>query len=190
MSRYDRRPRQHWDEPSRSGPRQVGSVRLIGFVVVLGGSLLLLNRGEDDPPRPPSAPRIAVDATIAAPVRAVVGASTPTTGTSTQLVARIRGGLVVDIALVDRDAAQTLIDAGTCSDAAVFASRGRTQFVACDVNAQGSSRELSSRVRERLASLDGRDQLINAGLDVPQTGDQVTPSSTSAGDPPAATTGG
>lgn len=185
MTRYDRRPRRDWDDtPRRGTPGQIGSVRLIGFVVVLAGSFLLLNRGKDAP-KPPSTPRVAVDAAIASPARAAIGAGTFTAAPSDALVARIRGGLVVDIALLDRDAAQTLIDAGTCDDAAVFASRNRTDYVACDVNAQGSSRELSSRVRDRLAGLEGRDTLIGAGLDVPQSGDApTTPSATT----PAAST--
>jgi hypothetical protein len=183
MTRYDRRPRRDWDEPRRSPASQIGSLRLLGFLVILASSFLLLNRGKDEPPAT-TTPRVAVDAAIAAPVRTVIGSATLTTAPSQELTQRLRDGLVVDLALLDRDAAQTLIDAGTCSDAAVFASRGRTQYVACDVNAQGSSRELASTVRTRLASFEGRDALIGAGLDVPQTGDPTTPAST----PPGAST--
>lgn len=170
MSRYDRRPRRDWNPaPRRGGAAQIGSVRLIGFIVVLAGSFLLLNRDGDKQPVPPSTPRVAVDAAIERPTRAAIGSATLTTAPSTALVTRIRDGLVVDLALLERDAAQTLIDAELCSDAAVFASRGRTEYVACDLNAQGSSRQLASEVREALASLRGRDALIGAGLDVPQS---------------------
>lgn len=174
MTRYDRRPRREWDEPRRSPASQIGNLRLLGFLVILASSFMLLNRGKDEPATP-TTPRVAIDAAIASPVRGVIGTATLTTGTSAELAERLRDGLVVDLALLDRSAAQTLIDAGTCSDAAVFASRGRTQYVACDVNAQGSSREHASAVRERLASLAGRDALIGAGLDVPQSGDRTTP---------------
>ncbi len=170
MSRYDRRPRRDWNAaPRRGGAGQIGSVRLIGFIVVLAGSFLLLNRDGDKQPVPPSTPRVAVDAAI----------RTPHAGRDRQRDAHHRpldrarhtdpDGLVVDLALLERDAAQTLIDAELCSDAAVFASRGRTAYVACDLNAQGSSRQLASEVREALASLRGRDALIGAGLDVPQS---------------------
>lgn len=170
MTRYDRRPRRDWnDAPRRGGAGQIGSVRLIGFIVVLAGSFLLFNRDGGKQPVPPSTPRVAVDAAIADSTRAAIGSATLTTAPSSALVARIRDGLVVDLALLERGAAQTLIDAELCSDAAVFASRGRTEYAACDINAQGSSRQRASEVRESLASLRGRDALIGAGLDVPQS---------------------
>ncbi len=180
MTRYDRRPRREWDEPRGRGRADgIGSVRLIGFVVVLGGSFLLFNRPGESPTQP-AGPRVAVDAAIAAPTRAAIasGSAAYTVASSAQLVARIRGDLIVDIALLRRADAQQLIDTGACSDAAVFASRGATDYVACDVNAQGSSRDLAARVRARLASLEGRDVLLDAGLDVPQL---------SGGEPPATT---
>lgn len=180
MTRYDRRPRREWDEPRRSPSSQIGSLRLLGFLVILASSFMLLNRGSDEPAAP-TTPRVAVDAAIASPVRGVIGTATITASPSAELARRLRDGLFVDLALLDGETAQSLVDAGTCSDAAVFASRGRTQYVACNVNAQGSSRERAATVRDRLASLDGRDALIGAGLDVPQTGDATPPAATAPG---------
>ncbi|MFT4034482.1 MAG: hypothetical protein QM679_02780 [Patulibacter sp.] len=171
MSRYDRRPLREWEQPPHrpSAARQIGMLRLVGFIAILAGSYVVLNRPRTPQPTTPvpSQPRIAVDTALAATVRRQLPHATLTTGSSAQLDRKLRSGLVVDLAVLASRRVAALAATERCSGPQAIAARDDAQYAACFVNAAGSSRALGRLALEALTDLAGRDQLLAAGFDVP-----------------------
>jgi hypothetical protein len=174
MTRYDRRPRREWDEPERgrSAVQQIGTFRLVGFIAIVAGSFIVLNRPKDETPTT-NVPRIAVDGALATIVRAQLPKAKLTAGESGNLAAQIRGGLTVDAAILTTAATQLLTDQERCSNPEAVATRATSTYAGCLVNANGSSRALGAAAIDALTDLEGRDALLEAGFEVPP--DRPTP---------------
>ncbi|MBO9532446.1 MAG: hypothetical protein J7513_05675 [Solirubrobacteraceae bacterium] len=174
--RYDRRPRRDWDDRGkpRSAGQQIGNLRLIGFIAILAVSFTLLNR-KDDPPPTPNEPRIAADSAIAPTIRTLLPKARIRTGTSDELAGDIRGGLVVDLAVLRREQVAPLAGDEQCAEATPIAEKAKTVYAACRVNANGSSRDLANPALDALTSIKGRDALLDGGFDIPEVRPTAVP---------------
>lgn len=174
MSKYDRRPLREWEEPKRrrSATQQIGAFRLVGFIAIMAGSFLVFRNfgsgGDATTPTSGTTPRVAVDAALAPVVRIRVPRAKLTTGTSDELVSKIRSGLVVDVAVLGAQQTAVLAASERCSEAEAIAERGSARYAACLVNAKGSSRALAAEALTALTDLKGRGALLDAGFDVPE----------------------
>lgn len=164
-------------------------MRLIGFVLILAGSFVVLRPGKHNTPTPTSGadPRVAVDTALAPAVRARLPHARLLTGTSDELIAKVRtGDTVVDLVILAPRQVALLASSERCSSPQPVAERGSARFVACLMNADGSSRALAAKALTAITDLEGRDALLAAGFDVPEA--RPTARTPSAGiTPPPAT---
>ena len=61
-----------------------------------------------------------------------------------------------------------LASAERCSTPEPIAERGAARYVACQMNANGSSRALAAKALAALTGIAGRDALLSAGYDIPE----------------------
>ncbi|MEH3054492.1 MAG: hypothetical protein PGN13_10880 [Patulibacter minatonensis] len=181
--RYDRRPRRQWeDEPARrSAQQQIGTFRLIGFFVLLVVvfAYTFQSFGKDDPPVPTGtssatpvtgAPRIAAADALDGTIRRRLPKAKLRTGRSGALLAQLGIGSApnADVAFLALADARALAAAGRCSSPQPIATRDGTSYAACALTTDGASRPLAAVAIDALTDIDGRDDLINAGFDVPE----------------------
>lgn len=174
--RHERRPIREWErEPERrSAQQQIGLFRLFGFAVLLIGSTIAINAlSRDELPEgtAPSAatqPRIAVDAALERVTHDRQPYATLTTGTTTELLRRVRDDLRVDVAILESEAALKLAAQDRCTAPIAIAVRGATRYAGCMVNVEGASRTKAQRALTALTDLRGREALLGDGFDIPE----------------------